>query len=323
MRMAVALFRAPPPISSSGALSGIFGRRARLLQFAGGRNANMNRPNQRRLRLSGGTELSFTTAGDASCPAVLLLHGSPSSSRMFRKVVPELSSVAFVIAPDLPGFGESDVLPAPSFLAFGEAISELLERLSVGPRYIYLHDYGAPVGLHVAMEAPERVLGLIIQNGNAHRTGLGPQWDETRAYWSTPNPQNEAAATAHLTFEGTRSTYTAGAPPDVVARMSPEIWDEDWRVMNRPGRMDTQRALIKDYGNHVARFDAIADYLARHQPPSLLVWGRHDPFFDLAEVLSWMQALPRMEAHVLDAGHKLLETHADVATSLMLDFVKR
>jgi pimeloyl-ACP methyl ester carboxylesterase len=173
------------------------------------------------------------------------------------------------------------------------------------------------------MQAPERVLGLIVQNGNAHRSGLGPQWDETQVYWSQPTPENEASATAHLTFEGTRATYVAGAPPDVVARMPPSTWEEDWRVMNLPGRMDTQRALIKDYGKYVERFDAIAEYLARRQPPSLLIWGRHDPFFDLAEVLSWMQALPRMEAHVLDAGHKLLETHAAAAVPLMLDFIRR
>ncbi len=283
----------------------------------------MHAQTRQRFRLSGGTELSLITAGKATRPAVLLLHGSPSSARMFRDVIPELSQAAYVIAPDLPGFGESDVLPSPSFPAFGQAISELLDGLSIGPRYIYLHDYGAPVGLHIAMHAPERVLGLIIQNGNAHRTGLGAQWEGTQAYWSQPTAENEAAATAHLTFEGTRDTYISGAPPDVVARMSPKVWEEDWRVMNLPGRMDTQRALIRDYGNHVARFDAIAGYLARRQPPALLVWGRHDPFFDLAEVLSWMQDLPRMEAHVLDAGHKLLETHAAAAVPLMLRFIRR
>lgn len=283
------------------------------------------RPTTRqRFRLSGGTELSFITAGEPSKPAVLLLHGSPSSAQMFREVVPELSQAAYVIAPDLPGFGESDVLQSPSFPGLGQAILELLDRLSVGPRYIYLHDYGAPAGFYTAMQAPEQVLGLIVQNANAHRTGLGPQWYETQApYWSQATPENEAAATAHLTFEGTRGTYTTGAPPDVVARMSPEIWEEDWRVMNLPGRMDTQRALIRDYGKYVERFDAIADYLARRQPPALMVWGRHDPFFELDEVLSWMRALPRMEAHILDAGHKLLETHASAAVPLMLDFIRR
>ena len=283
----------------------------------------MHPATRQRFRLSGGTELSFITAGEPFRPAVLLLHGSPSSGRMFREAVPALSQAAYVITPDLPGFGESDVLQSPSFPAFGQAILELLDRLSVGPRYIYLHDYGAPVGLHIAMQAPERVLGLIVQNANAHRTGLGPQWDETQAYWSQPTPENEAAATAHLTFEGTRDTYISGAPPDVVARMSPEVWEEDWRVMNLPGRMDTQRALIRDYGNHVGRFGAIADYLSRRQPPALMVWGRHDPFFELDETVSWMRALPRMEVHVLDAGHKLLETHAATVVALMLDFIGR
>src|SRR5688572_18131171 len=146
------------------------------------------RPTTRqRLRLSGGTELSFIAAGEASKPAVLLLHGFPSSARTFREVVPELSQAAYVIAPDLPGFGESDVLPAASFPAFGQAISELMDRLGMGPRYIYLHDFGAPVGFHIAMQAPQQVLGVIVQNGNAHRTGLGPPWGPVMAYWSDPN----------------------------------------------------------------------------------------------------------------------------------------
>jgi pimeloyl-ACP methyl ester carboxylesterase len=285
--------------------------------------AEMRTLSRQRFRLSGGTELAFATAGDASRSAVLLLHGFPGSADYFRSVLPELSEVAHVIAPDLPGFGHSDPLPEPTFRAFGRAISELLDHLAVGSRYIYIHDFGAPVGFHIAMQAPQQVLGLVIQNGNAHRTGLGPQWDPVIDYWTRPNPDNEAAATAHLTFEGVRNGYLGGMPPDVAARIPAEVWEEDWRVMQLPGRMDTQRALVKDYGNHVARFGEIADYLKRRQPPSLLLWARHDPFFDLAEVLSWMQARPRMEAHVLDAGHKLLETHAAAATSLMLDFIER
>jgi pimeloyl-ACP methyl ester carboxylesterase len=194
----------------------------------------MRSPTRQRLRLSGGTELSFITAGEASKPAVLLLHGFPSSARMFREVVPELSQDAHVIAPDLPGFGESDVLPEVTFPAFGQAISELLDRLAIGPRHIYLHDFGAPVGFHIAMQAPEQVLGLIVQNANAHRTGIGPQWAETQAFWSQPNRENEAAATGHLTFEGTRDQYLAGVPEDVAERIPAENWEEDWRVMSLP-----------------------------------------------------------------------------------------
>ncbi|MDP1585861.1 MAG: alpha/beta hydrolase [Bradyrhizobium sp.] len=278
---------------------------------------------RQRLRLSGGAELSFAVAGDASKPTVLLLHGFPGSADYFREVVPELSQVAYVIAPDLPGYGESDPLPKPTFPAFSQAVSELLDRLAAGPRYIYLHDFGAPVGFDIAMQAPDLVLGHFVQNANAHRTGLGSQWAPVEDYWSNPNPENEAAATAHLTFEGVRNGYLGGMPPDVATRIPAEIWEEDWRTMQLPGRMETQRALVKDYGNYVARFEEIADYLARRQPPSLMIWARHDPFFDLAEVLSWMEALPRMEGHVLDAGHKLLETHATAAVSLMVDFIEQ
>jgi pimeloyl-ACP methyl ester carboxylesterase len=283
----------------------------------------MRAPNRQRLRLSGGTELSFITAGESSKPAVLLLHGTPQSARYFRDIVPDLSRVAYVIAPDLPGFGESDLLPTASFPAYGQAISDLLDRLAIGSCYIYLHDFGAPVGFHIAMQAPERVSGLIVQNANAHRTGLGPQRGPVLAYGSKPNPENEAAATAHLTFEGMRDTYLRGVPSDVAARILAESWEEDWRVMQLPGRLDKERALIADYARYVARFDAIADYLERRQPPALMVWGRHEPFFELAEVLSWMEDLPRMEAHILDGGHMLLETHAAEAASLMVDFIKR
>jgi pimeloyl-ACP methyl ester carboxylesterase len=283
----------------------------------------MHPATRQRLRLSGDTELSFITAGEESNPAVLLLHGTPNSARMFLEVMPALSQAAYVIAPDLPGFGESDVLPKASFPAFGQAISELLNRLAIGPRYIYLHDWGAPVGFHIAMQAPEQVLGLIIQNANAHRTGFGPLWKATLAYWEDPSPKNEKAVTTHLTLEGTRDTYLADVPSDVTARIPPERWEEDWRVMQMPGRMETQRALIADYGHYAARFEAIADYLATRQPPSLMVWGRHDPYFDLAETLSWMRDLPRMDSHILDAGHLLLETHSAIAARLMLDFIRR
>ncbi len=275
-----------------------------------------------RLRISGGTDLSFVAAGDRSDPAVVLIHGFPSSWKTFRRVVPELSRDAYVVAPDLPGFGASGVLAEPSFARFATAIVELLDHLRIGPRFIYLHDFGAPVGLRIAMDAPDQVLGLIIQNANAHRTGFGPQWTTTIDCWSDPSPDNEAEATAHLTLEGTRDQYTAGVPADIADRISAARWEEDWRVMTLPGRLDTQRALIADYGRYVERFDDVAAYLDRWQPPALLLWGRHDAFFDIAEVRSWMEDLPRMEAHILDGGHFPLETHADVATGLIRAFVE-
>jgi pimeloyl-ACP methyl ester carboxylesterase len=280
-------------------------------------------PTTRQLRLSGGTELSFVAAGDASNPALLLLHGFPSSSRAYRDVIPQLARVAYVIAPDLPGSGQSAPLPAPSFEVFSGAIEELLDHLGIGPRFIYIHDSGAPVGLQIAMKSPDRVSGLIIQNANAHRTGLGPLWDATLEAWQNPTKENQAKVTPHLTFEFTREQYTGGLPEEVAAMIKGDPWVEDWRVMNLPGRMDTQHAIIADYKSHFARFGAIADYLKQWQPPALLLWGRHDPWFDIAETLSWMQDLPRMEAHIFDGGHFLLETHAAPAAALIAEFIER
>jgi pimeloyl-ACP methyl ester carboxylesterase len=275
------------------------------------------------MTLSGGTELSYLTAGDPSNPTILLLHGFPNSARGFRDIIPLLARDAHVIAPDLPGFGESDPLHDVSFAAFAEAVTELLDRLEVGPRFIYLHDFGSPVGLRIAMDSPELVLGLVIQNANAHHTGFGPAWADTMTFWANPTPQNEAAATVHLTAEGIRDQYIAGIPKEVAACISSEMWEEDWRVMNLPGRMSTQRALVADYGKYVEGFDKIDAYLAERRPPALMLWGRLDAYFDIAETLSWMKALPRMEAHIFDGGHLLLETHSEQCAPLMAEFIRR
>lgn len=278
---------------------------------------------RRHLHIMGGSRLAVDVGGDPSRPALLLLHGFPSSARTFRSLAPMLVDHLFVIAPDLPGFGESEVLASMSFEAVGKAILEVLDHFSVGPRFIYLHDFGAPVGFHVAMHAPALVAGLIIQNANAHASGFGPQWADTIAYWSNPTSENEAAATAHLTWEGVRNEYVGGVPDDIAKRLAADSWHEDWRVMNLPGRLEAQRALVANYGNYARRFPEIQAYLQSRQPPALMVWGRHDPFFELAETLSWMNDLPRMDAHILDAGHMLLESRAETAARLILDFIDR
>ena len=224
---------------------------------------------RRRFKLSGGTELSFLEAGNEANPPVILLHGMPNSARGFRGVIPALAESAYVIAPDLPAYGEFDPLPAASFDAMTDAISELLEHLGVGPRFLYVHDFGAPVALKIAMDAPDLVLGLIIQNANAHRTGMGPTWEMLQEYWKAPNAENEAAAMAHLTFEGTRDQYLKGVPDDVTASISPDNWEEDWRVMSLPGRMEAQRALVCDYGNYVERLRRdrrLSSAIASHRP---------------------------------------------------------
>lgn len=283
----------------------------------------MSSPARSSLELTGGTDLSYVTAGSNERPAVLLIHGFPSSANTFRDVISPLAEVAFVIAPDLPGFGRSDALQTMTFDGLAAAVAELIDHLQVRERFIYLHDYGAPVGLRLAMDQPELVLGLIIQNANAHRTGIGPKWQDTMAFWSHPNAENEAAATAHLTFEGIRDQYIGGVPEEVARKVSPAVWEEDWRTLSQPGRLAAQRALVADYGNYVAKFAAISKYLRHHQPPALMIWGRHEIFFELAETLSWMEDLPRMEAHILDGGHLLLETHAAIAGKLMRDFIER
>ena len=152
---------------------------------------------------------------------------------------------------------------------------------------------------------------------------MGPQWSATRAYWDDPRPEREAEATAHLTFEGTRDQYVGGVPQDIADRIDARVWEEDWRVMSLPGRLETQRALVLDYRSHFGRFGEIADYLDQFQPPAQMLWGRHDAFFALEETLSWMKALPRMETHILDGPHFLLETHPSERASLMSAFVRR
>jgi pimeloyl-ACP methyl ester carboxylesterase len=279
-------------------------------------------PAIQKTRLSCGIDLAFRSAGDSNRSALVLLHGFPSSSRTFRDVIKPLSGSVFVVAPDLPGFGASDVLPKPTFAGLADCIDELLSRLNVEERFIYLHDFGAAVGLQLAMRAPHLVRGLIVQNANAHHSGFGSQWTDTLEFWSAPNATNEEAATAHLTLEGTRDQYVAGVPADIGARIDPQNWVEDWRIMCLPGRMETQRSLVADYAHYVAQFDDVAAYLKTHQPPALMLWGRHDAFFDIAEVQSWLRDLPRMEAHILDGGHFLLETHAARATALIRKFLE-
>lgn len=270
-----------------------------------------------------GTKTAVRIAGARTQPALLLIHGFPSSSASFREVIAPLARSCFVVAPDLPGFGGSEPIERPSFSALADHLEALLARLGVEAFHLYLHDFGAVVGLHLATRAPSRIRSLVIQNANAHESGLGPPWAATRAYWADPTPERRAEATAHLTFQGTRDQYVGGVPQDIAARIDPRRWQEDWRVLSLPGRLELQRALVLDYRSHVARFGEIADYLARWQPPALLLWGRHDVFFDLAEVFSWMRALPRMEAHVFDGPHFLLETHAAECAAAMGAFLRR
>jgi len=272
-----------------------------------------------------GLEVFFREAGHSSHPTVLLLHGSPSSSRTFREVMPPLAEVAHVVAPDLPGFGLSSSPTVDeyeyTFENLSQTIETLLGQLEVERFFVYLHDFGAPVGYHLATRAPDRILGLIVQNGNAHEDGLGDQWDSAKAYWSDPTDETRAELPDWLNFTGTRDTYLAGLPEHLRALHAPESWHLDWERMSRPGNIDAQFALFSDYASHVARFDELANYHQAYQPPALMIWGRHDPYYDVDEVLAYHRALERVDAHIYDGGHFLLETHAAECAELMRTFV--
>lgn len=273
-----------------------------------------------------GNRLHYREAGSAAAPvSLVLLHGFPSSSHMFRHVMEPLAETgARVLAPDLPGFGLSSV-PGPGveygFAWLADVVEEWLRGLGVGRKILYLHDYGAPVGYHLAMRDPSSVRGLIVQNGNAHEEGLGEQWDASRAYWADPSEENRAAIESWLHYEGTRHQYLWDLPERIAELVPPETWELDWRAISRD--LDAHWRLFTDYRSHVARFDAIRDYHREHRPETLIVWGVHDPYFDLDEIFAYHRNLPTAESHLLDAGHYLLETHSRECADLMRPFVSR
>ena len=274
----------------------------------------------------GELDLFFREAGTPDKPAVLLLHGFPSSSHTFRNVIEPLAEVAHVVAPDMPGFGFSE---APrigeyeyAFENIANAIEAFTDELELNRLFLYVHDFGAPVAYHLAMRRPERVLGLIVQNGNAHDEGLGAAWDTTKAFWADPSPENRAKLPDWLNFEGTRDQYVGGVPARLKPLFPPECWHLDWERMNRPGNVEIQFRLFEDYKNHVARFGEISAYHQEHQPPCLLLWGRHDTYFALDEIMAYARELDQLEMHVFDGAHFLLETHHRECVTEMLRFIR-
>ncbi len=246
---------------------------------------------------------------------------------MFRHVMEPLAdSGARVLAPDLPGFGLSS-LPEPggeyTFAWIADVVEAWASRLGVGGRILYLHDFGAPVGYHLATRAPSTVRGLIVQNGNAHEEGLSSEWDVCRAYWADPTEENKSRIEPWLHYEGTKHQYLWALPDRIAELVPPETWELDWRAISRGHGIEAQWELFTDYRSHVARFAEISRYHRRHRPPTLIVWGVHDPYYDLEEVLAYHRDLPTAESHLLDAGHYLLETHGRECLSLMRPFVAR
>ena len=270
-----------------------------------------------------GVSLFYREAGQPGAPGLLLLHGQPSSSYSFRAVISPLAEVARVVAPDLPGFGFTE---APddypyTFDAMARTIDDLTRQIGLERFFLYVHDFGAPVAYYLAMARPDRVLGLIIQNGNAHEEGLGPDWEPNKAYWADPTPENRARLPDWLNFKGIKDTYVGKIPDRLEPLFAPEGWHLDWERMSRPGLVEIQFRIFEDYGRYVARFPEISAYHREHQPPALMLWGRHDPFFEIEEVLAYARELDRLDMHIYDGAHLLLETHHQECAALMREFI--
>ena len=271
----------------------------------------------------GDATVFYREAGLPEAPGVLLLHGFPSSSHSFRQVMPSLAEVARVVAPDIPGSGFTEVPDGYryTFETLGQTIDAFTSAIGLDRYFLYVHDYGAPVAYYLALAHADRVLGLIVQNGNAHEEGLGHIWDDARAYMADPTPENRAKLPEWLTFEGTRDQYIGVGPERLKELNPPEDWHTDWERLRRPGMTDIQFGIFVDYAWHIARFGEISAYHRRYQPPALILWGRHDPYFAVEETLAYHRELARVDIHILDGAHLLLETHSAECAALMRDFI--
>jgi len=280
----------------------------------------------RKVRING-LDLFYREAGRADAPALLLLHGFPTSSHMFRHLIPVLADRYRVIAPDYPGFGYSDFPGRDaftySFAVFAELIAAFTDAVGLTRYGLYIQDYGAPVGLRLALAAPERVTALITQNGNAYEEGLSPLWEPLRAYWRDPSERNRAALRGWLNEAGTRLQYSAGVAEGQLDRLAPDNWELDWARLSRPGNVDVQLDLFGDYRTNVALYPDFQRFLRERRPPTLVLWGRNDPFFTVAGARAFLRDVPAAELHLLDGSHFLLETHGPHAIRRIRDFLAR
>jgi pimeloyl-ACP methyl ester carboxylesterase len=273
----------------------------------------------------GDVDVFYREAGPKDAPVILLLHGFPTASHMFRDLIPELSGQYRVIAPDLPGFGNT-VSPqrgafAYSFDNLAEAMAGFVDALGLSRYALYIFDYGAPVGLRLALRYPERITAIVSQNGNAYIEGLSEAWAPWRAYWQDPTPEHREACRESLEPETIRQwQYFNGADP---ARVSPDGYTLDIAYLARPGSDEIQLDLILDYRTNLERYSDFHVYFRAHQPPLLAAWGRNDAHFLPAGAEAYRKDLPRAEIHLLDAGHFALETHAPEIGALMRDFFRR
>lgn len=273
-----------------------------------------------------GVELFYREAGPADAPVLLLLHGFPSSSHMFRDLMPRLAERYRVIAPDYPGFGHS-AAPALSAFAYrfdrlADMVEGLADKLGLKRYVLYLHDYGGPVGFRLALRQPERVRGLIIQNAVANAEGWNPDVTAPMApFWAKRNAVTEQPFRDLLQPQTTRFQYEHGAT--LKERLSPDGWTMDQAGLDRPGNHAIQLELLHDYQSNFAAYPAWQRYLRDRQPPILVTWGRNDPFFTLKAVEFYREQVPGTEVHLFDAGHFALETHAPEIARHIRDFMAR
>jgi len=272
-----------------------------------------------------GVDVFYREAGRKDAPVVVLLHGFPTSSHMFRNLIPLLAERYHVIAPDYPGFGESGVPDRAAFpytfAEFAELVDGLLAKLGATRYALYVQDYGAPVGYRLALRHPERVSALIVQNGNAYEEGLRDFWKPIKAYWADPSPTNRAALRAGLTLQATKSQYLGGVRDS--ARVDPDNWVHDQALLDRPGIDEIMLDLFRDYRTNVALYPQFQAFFRERQPPTLIVWGKNDVIFPVEGAKPYLRDLPRAELHVLDTGHFALEDKLDEIAGLMLDFLGR
>ncbi|WP_426606986.1 alpha/beta fold hydrolase [Pantoea anthophila] len=275
---------------------------------------------QHRYLQADGVNIFYREAGDPSHPVLLLLHGFPTSSHQFRHLIPLLADRFHLIAPDLPGFGFTDV-PAErhyswTFDALGQTLTAFVDALGLKRYALYVFDYGAPAGLRLALARPERVSGLISQNGNAYLEGLGEAWAPVRAYWDDPTEaKGQVVRDTVLTPEAIKWQYTHGvSDPQLIA---PETYTLDTLLMERPGNKAIQQALFLDYASNLQRYPEFQAFFRQKQLPTLVIWGKHDPFFIPPGAAAWQRDNPQAVVEMLDSGHFALETHTQhIATRI-------
>jgi pimeloyl-ACP methyl ester carboxylesterase len=272
-----------------------------------------------------GVNVFYREAGPADAPVVLLLHGFPTSSHMFRNLIPLLADRYHVIAPDYPGYGQSD---APDHTAFAytfahltDVVDGLLGQIGAERYAMYVMDYGAPIGYRLALKHPERVSALVVQNGNAYTEGLREFWDPIKAYWADKSQEKRDALNVLVTPEITKFQYTDGMGD--VARISPDNWVIDQALLDRPGNRDIQLDLLGDYGSNVPLYPDFQRFFRERQPPTLIVWGKNDKIFPEEGAHPYLSDLPKAEMHILDSGHFALEDRLAEMAPLIHDFLDR